>query len=87
MRPEDIREYLRREPFQPFRLTLTDGLTYDIRHPELAMVGRSTVAIGLPANGKDEPIYDRLVTVDLPDIWQAELDIMQAEDVPSAERD
>jgi hypothetical protein len=46
MRSEDIHEYLKRQPFQPFRLTLTDGRTYDILHPELAMVGRSAVAIG-----------------------------------------
>jgi hypothetical protein len=72
MRPEDIRELVRREPFRAFRITLTDGRSYDVRHPELAMVGRSTVAIGLPANGRDEPIYDRLVTVDLPHIMQTE---------------
>jgi hypothetical protein len=78
MRSEDIRELLRSEPFRHFRLTLTDGRTYDVRHPEMAMVGRSTVAIGLTTNGKDETIYDRLVTVDL-------LHIMQTENVNSAE--
>jgi hypothetical protein len=40
MRPEDIRDYLGREPYQRIRLTLTDVRTYDIRHPEFAMVGR-----------------------------------------------
>ena len=74
---EDILTLLRREPFHPFRITLTDGRIYDVRHPEMAMVGRSTVAIGLPANGKDETIYDRLVTVDL-------LHIMQTEHVDTA---
>ena len=38
MRLEDVREFLRRRPFQPFRLTLTDGRTYDVMHPELAIV-------------------------------------------------
>ena len=72
MRTEDLREFLRRQPFQPFRLTLTDGRTYEVRHPELAMVGRSTVAIGVPAAGESEPIYDRLVTVSLLHVMQAE---------------
>ena len=72
MRPEDIREFLRREPFQPIRLMLTDGRTYDVRHRELAMIGRSTVAIGVPAINDDEPIYDRLITVSLLHIVQAE---------------
>jgi hypothetical protein len=79
MRSEDIKELVQREPFRPFRITLTDGRTYDVRHPEMAMVGRSTVAIGLPANGQDETIYDRLVTVDL-------LHIMQTEHVDSTGR-
>jgi len=72
MCPQDIREFLRDEPFKPFRLTLTDGRSYDIRHPELAMVGRSTVAIGVPAGDEAEPIYDRLITVSLLHIMQAE---------------
>ena len=36
MRPEDLREYLKREPFQPFRLHLSSGAFFDIRQPELA---------------------------------------------------
>lgn len=71
MRTEDIQQLVRQRPFRPFRVTLTDGRSYDVRHPELAMVGRTTVAIGLPANG-DETVYDRLVTVDLLHIMQTE---------------
>jgi len=72
VRPEDIREFLGRRPFQPFRITLTDGRTYDVRHPEMAMVGRSTVAIGLPAPGDSTPVFDRLITVSLLHIMQVE---------------
>lgn len=72
MRPEDIRQFLTRTPFQPFIMTLTDGRTYEIRHPELAMVGRSSVAIGLPCDDQSELVYDRLVTVSLLHIMQVE---------------
>jgi hypothetical protein len=72
MRPEDIREFLQHKPFQPFRITLTDGRTYEVRHPELAMVGRSTIALGLPAPSEQIPIYDRLVTVSLLHVMQVE---------------
>lgn len=72
MRPEDIRDLLQRRPFQPIRLTLTDGRTYEVRHPELAMVGRSTVTIGVPAPDDPTPIYDRLVMVSLLRIMQVE---------------
>lgn len=44
MRPDDIRDFLQKKPFQPFKVTLTDGRTYEVRHPELAMVARSAVA-------------------------------------------
>lgn len=72
MRTEDIREYVRRQPFQPFRLTLTDGRTYEVHHPELAMVGRSSVAVGLQRPGDPEPVYDRLVTISLLHIMQVQ---------------
>lgn len=72
MRPEDIREFVQKRPFQPFRITLTDGRTYEIHHPELAMVGRSIVAIGLPRSNDPEPVFDRLITVSLLHVMEVE---------------
>jgi len=72
MRPDDLREFTQRRPFLPFRVTLTDGRTYEVRHPELVMVGRSSVVIGLPAPGTDDVIYDRAVTVSLLHVMQVE---------------
>jgi hypothetical protein len=72
MRPQDFREHLRTQPFRPFRVTLTDGRTYEVLHPELAMVGHSTVAIGLARPNAAEPVFDRLVTVSLLHIMQIE---------------
>jgi len=48
MRPEDVREHLDRRPFEPFRICMSDGQCYDVRHPELCMVGRSAVYVGVP---------------------------------------
>jgi hypothetical protein len=72
MRPEDLREFLRRQPFQPFRLTLTDGRSYDVMHPELAFVGRSYVTVGLARPGDPDNIADRAVTVSLLHIMEIE---------------
>ncbi len=72
MRPEDVREFLRRRPFRPFRLTLTDGRTYDVMHPDLAMVGRSWVQVGLARPGDPEIIAERLISISLLDIMQIE---------------
>jgi hypothetical protein len=72
MRPEDFRDSLRKQPFQPFRVTLTDGRTYEVHHPELAMVGRSVVILGLAGPHEPEPVFDRHVTVSLLHIMQIE---------------
>jgi hypothetical protein len=45
MRPDDLLEWIHAVPFQPFRIYLNSGRTYEIRHPEMLRVGRSTVHI------------------------------------------
>jgi hypothetical protein len=47
MRPEELVELLRRRPFIPLRLHVTDGQTYDIRHPDNVIVLRTRVDIGM----------------------------------------
>lgn len=83
MRPEDVRQYLERRPFQPLRLTLTDGRTYDVYHPDLLMVGRSSLTIGLPRPGDSRPVYDRIVTVSLLHVMQVEATETPAQDPQS----
>jgi hypothetical protein len=53
-------------------LTLTDGRTYDVLHPELAMVGRSYIDVGLARPGDPENIAERIVSVSLLHIMQIE---------------
>jgi hypothetical protein len=48
MRPEGIRDLLRRRPFWPFRLLATNNLSFEIRHPELVAVSHSVLHIGIP---------------------------------------
>jgi hypothetical protein len=40
MSAEELRHSLRRTPFEPFRLVMTDGTGLDIRHPDLLHVIR-----------------------------------------------
>jgi hypothetical protein len=47
MRPEEVIELLRKRPFVPLRIHLTGGETFDIRHPELVLVLRGRVDIGV----------------------------------------
>ena len=72
MRPVDVRVFLRRQPFRPFRSTLTDGGTYDVMHPELAIVGRTSMEIGLARPEDPENIAERIVSAALLHIMQIE---------------
>ena len=47
MRAEEFVQLLRRAPFVPIRIHLTDGKTFDIRHPELVWVLRSRIDIAI----------------------------------------
>lgn len=72
MRPEDILRFLRARPFEPFRIYMSDGSTFDIKHPELALVERSTVLVGVPGpQGPDGPL-ERTVFCALMHITRAE---------------
>jgi hypothetical protein len=72
MRSKDLLDHLHRRPFRRFRLVLTDGRTFEVRHPELAMVGASTIAIALVQPRDPESLHDRLVTVPLVDVLRVE---------------
>jgi hypothetical protein len=65
MLSDDLLQNLRKRPFEPFRILVSDGSTYDIRHPELVMVGLGSVLIGVPPAGQAKPIYERVETVSL----------------------
>jgi hypothetical protein len=60
-----------RKPFIPFRLVTSDGTVYEVKHPELMMVGQSSVVIGYPS--KEEPhAYSRMDVVSLRDVVRLE---------------
>jgi hypothetical protein len=55
MRPSDVLELVRGQPFAPFRIHATDGRTYDVRHPDQIMVLRSRAVLGVPERDDDVP--------------------------------
>lgn len=62
MRPDDVLAWVRAAPFQPFRIHLNSGQTYDIRHPEMLRVGRSSVNVYSFSDGSADP-YERMEMV------------------------
>jgi len=43
-----IKETLSRRPFEPFRIRLSSGDTFDVRHPENALLVRAGVYVATP---------------------------------------
>jgi hypothetical protein len=46
---DDIQARLREKPFTPLRIVTTTGQAYDVYHPDLVLVGRRFLVIGLPS--------------------------------------
>jgi len=63
MTHEEVHEAARRQPFEPFRLILTTGAAYDIRHPDLIIVGRRSAVVGV-TNEANDAVYDRTIKVE-----------------------
>lgn len=73
---EDIQARLKQKPFVPLRIIASEGLKFDIYHPDLVFVGRRDLMIGFP--GPDNPtIYDRVTRVAL-------VHIVALEELPAA---
>ena len=71
MAPADFHHLLRAKPFEPFRVVTTDGTTYEVRHPDLVMVGFPSVIIGYPH--ETEPhAYSRYDVVSMWDVVRLE---------------
>lgn len=78
MPPEEILSIVRSQPFRPFRMYVTDGSSYEVRHPEMVLPTKRVVVLGLPGDPA-EP-FDRTVTVAL--IHIIRLEPLEASNVP-----
>ena len=70
MTPETIQKQLLHQPFQPFRVHLSDGSAYEVRQPEMVLVMQREVIIALPKPGEQFP--KELVYCDLLHITRVE---------------
>ena len=51
-----VGEYVTAEPFRPFRIKMASGTAFEVHHPEMILVGRTSVRVhtmveGEPGNG------------------------------------
>ena len=71
MNPNDLHDRLHAQPFEAFRLHMTDGSFYEVRHPESVLLGRRTAVVGVKETSSQN-YYDRFVTVSLVNIVRLE---------------
>ena len=76
-RPEDIQARLRERPFRPLRLICSEGLSYEIKHPDLVLVGERDLMIGF-ARPSRPTVYNQVIRVAL-------LHLVGIEDIPAAD--
>ena len=59
--PQSVLGYVKAEPFRPFRLHLASGRTFDVRHPEMIKILKSSVLVFKAVDDAS----------DLPDEWES----------------
>jgi hypothetical protein len=48
MNPREVLGHIAAEPFRPFSIHTASGRDFEVRHPEVAQVGRTTLTIFVP---------------------------------------
>jgi hypothetical protein len=74
MTPEDLNNLLHAKPFESFRLCMTDGEQYVVRHPDaIRIAGRTAVVFARKNEVPSGFIYDRFDLVSLLHVVRIEL--------------
>jgi hypothetical protein len=47
MTVQTFRQLLAQKPFKPFRLVMSSGQSYEVRHPEMALLTRTDILVGV----------------------------------------
>ena len=63
MTVQTFREMLGRRPFQPVKLTLSSGQAFEIRHPEMAMLTRTSILIGTDVDAEGVPAEFKIISL------------------------
>jgi hypothetical protein len=63
MNVQTSRELLTQRPFRPFRLAMSSGQTYEVRHPEMAMLTRTDLLVGIDETDEGVPAEFRICSL------------------------
>ena len=63
MTVQTFREMLARRPFQPVKVILSSGQSYEIRHPEMAMLTRTSLLVGVDVAADGVPAEFKILSL------------------------
>jgi len=63
MTVQTFRELLAQRPFRPFRLVMSSGQSYEVRHPEMAMLTRTDMLVGVEPGEDNVPAEFRICSL------------------------
>jgi hypothetical protein len=55
MTVQTFRQLLSGRPFRPFRLVMSSGRSYEVRHPEMAWLTRTDILVGIDETDEGVP--------------------------------
>lgn len=63
MTVQTFRDLLADRPFRPFRLGMSSGRTFDVRHPEMAFLSKTSIYIGVDQDDDGVPAEFRICSL------------------------
>ncbi len=73
MTADDLRNLLKKSPFVPFRICMTDGKLLDVRHPEHVLIDkRGRVAVVFEIDDPDAHTYNNYAQITLLHVTRTE---------------
>lgn len=60
---QTFRQLLAQRPFQPFRLVMSSGQAYEVRHPENAFLTKSDILVGVDDTDEGVPADFRICSL------------------------
>ena len=67
---QTFRQLLAQRPFKPFRLVMSSGEAYEVRHPEMAWLTRTDILVGI--DDADEGVPSEFRICSLPHVVTVE---------------
>ena len=71
MTVQTFRDLLSSRPFKPFRLVMSSGQDYEVRHPEMAMLTKTDILVGLDED-EEMQVPSRFKMCSLPHVTAVE---------------